>query len=64
MKSSILFPFLANAVTAANGIHLRTNVELGETPNVFQSVVDVLGQCQEETSALANCFGGYDIMLT
>jgi hypothetical protein len=44
MKSSILFPFLANAVTAAKGIHLRqTNVEMEQAPNVIQSVVEVLG---------------------
>jgi hypothetical protein len=44
---------------------LQTTPVVEETiPNVFDSVVEVLNECPDETDALAECYGRYGIMET
>jgi hypothetical protein len=64
MKFPIFFTLLqaTRTTTAANGIHLRQTTPA--IPNVFDSVVEVLNQCTNETDALAECYDGYGIMET
>jgi hypothetical protein len=69
MKFTILVSTLFQAIrtaTAAKGIHLRQTTPVVEEaiPNVFQSVVEVLNQCTNETAALADCYGDYGKMET
>jgi hypothetical protein len=68
MKFTILVSLLQaiRTTTAAKGIHLRQTTPVVEEtiPNVFQSAVEVLNECPDETDALAACYDGYGIMET